>query len=93
MLKPLELKVKKQEVIDLAIQNQVFTPKATRHKLPARPLSVNVPLSLLRNKDISLEKATQRLSRHLKKKTVKRQDQGAEWMGRKYDEVLYIFSN
>ena len=86
-------KVKKHEVINLAIQNQVFTPKATRHSLPARPLSVNVPLSLLRNKDISLEKATRRLTRHLKKMTLIRQDQGAEWMGRKYDEVLYIFSN
>jgi hypothetical protein len=85
-------KVEKQQVIDVATRNQVFTPKATRHKLPARPLSIDVPLSLLRNKDISLEEATNRLTRHLKKMTLTRHDHGAEWMGRTYDEVLYVFS-
>lgn len=85
-------KVKKEEVVDIATQNKVFTPKATRHRLPARPLSVDVPLGLLRNKEISLEKANEKLAEHLNKKSVRRHDQGAEWMGRTYDEVLYVFS-
>lgn len=86
-------KVEKQDVVDIATNNQVFTPKATRHRLPARPLSIDVPLSLLRNTEISLEEANAQLAEHLNKKTLTRYDQGAEWMGRTYDEVLYIFSD
>lgn len=86
-------KVEKQQVVDIATNNKVFTPKATRHRLPARPLSLDVPLSLLRNTEITLEEANARLAEYLKKKTVTRYDQGAEWMGRTYDEVLYIFSD
>ena len=86
-------KVEKQEVVDIATNNQVFTPKATRHMLPARPLSIDVSLSLLRNTEISLEEANAQLAEHLNKKTLTRYDQGAEWMGRTYDEVLYIFSD
>jgi hypothetical protein len=85
-------KVEKQQVVDIATKNQVFTPKATRHRLPARPLSVDVPLSLLRNTEISLEEANAQLKEYLSSRVVKRYDQGAEWMGRTYDEVLYIFS-
>ncbi len=86
-------KVEKQEVIDMATRNQVFTPKATRHRLPARPLGVNVPISLLRDKDISLDEANRVLAQHLAKKKVKRYDHGMKWMGRAYDEVLYVFSD
>jgi hypothetical protein len=86
-------KVEKQEVIDMATRNQVFTPKATRHRLPARPLGVNVPISLLRDKDISLDEANRVLAQHLAKKKVKRYDYGMKWMGRAYDEVLYVFSD
>ena len=86
-------KVEKQQVIDVATRNQVFTPKATRHKLPARPLGVNVPLSLLRNRELSLEEANMVLADHLKNKKVRRHDHGAKWMNRSYEEVLYIFSD
>lgn len=86
-------KVEKQQVVDIATNNQVFTPKATRHRLPARPLSLDVPLSLLRDTEISLEDANAKLAEYLNKKIVTRYDQGAEWMERIYDEVLYIFSD
>lgn len=86
-------KVGKQQVIDIATRNLVFTPKATRHKMPARPLGVNVPLSLLRNDEISLDEANRSLAMHLNKKKVKRYDHGMKWMGRAYDEVLYVFSD
>ena len=85
-------KVEKQQVVDIATNNQVFTPKATRHRIPARPVSLDVPLSLLRDTTISLEEANARLAEHLNRKKVTRYDQGAEWMGRTYDEVLYLFS-
>ncbi len=85
-------KVTKQEVLKIASRNKVFTPKATRHRIPARPLNVNIPLSLLRDKEITLKEANQYLAQYLENKEVTRRDQGEQWMGRTYDEVLYLFS-
>ena len=45
-------------VVDAVREEKRFSPKATRHLIPARPLNVNVPISLLREKmsldDVSL---------------------------------------
>ncbi|MBN2335938.1 ParB N-terminal domain-containing protein [Candidatus Bathyarchaeota archaeon] len=84
-------KVEKRQVVEVAEHRQVFTPKATRHRLPARPVQVNVPLTLLRDEKLSLEETNRRLAEMLAGKTVTRYDAGTEWMGRKYDEVLYVF--
>ena len=48
---------------------------------------------MLRDTEISLDDANAKLAEYLNKKKVTRYDQGAEWMGRTYDEVLYIFSD
>jgi hypothetical protein len=84
--------IEKAQVLDLAIQHKILTPKATRHNLPARPVGVNVPLSLLRNTCVSLDEANQQLHDLLTSKTITRYDARAEWMGRIYDEALYVFS-
>ena len=86
-------KIEKKEVVELATENKILTPKATRHKLPARPVAVNVPLTLLRDQKISIEDANKRLAEMLKGKKITRYDPGVEWMGRTYDEVLYVFSD
>lgn len=86
-------KVEKEQVLEIAKEERVFTPKATRHRLPARPVAVNVPLKLLRNKEISVEEANKRLAELLADRTVTRYDPGTVWMGRTYDEVLYVFSD
>ncbi|MCD6360181.1 MAG: ParB N-terminal domain-containing protein [Armatimonadetes bacterium] len=86
-------KVKKHIVVELAQGGKLLTPKATRHRLPARPVGVNVPLSLLRDKKITLQEANKRLRDLLQSKKVKRLKPGAHWMGRTYDEVLYVFSD
>ena len=86
-------KIEKKEVVELATEKKILTPKATRHKLPARPVAVNVPLTLLRDKKISIEDANKRLADILRKKKLTRYDPGMEWMGRTYDEVLYVFSD
>ncbi|MFC1803565.1 ParB N-terminal domain-containing protein [Thermoproteota archaeon] len=86
-------KVEKEDVINFASKKRVFTPKATRHKLPARPLGVNVPLSLLRDNSLSTKGANKKLSEMLKKKKLSRYDPDMKWMRRVYDEVLYVFSN
>ena len=86
-------KVEKSQVVEAAVQGRVFTPKATRHRLPARPVQVNVPLELLRDKEISLEEANARLRETLADKKLVRYEPGTEWMGRAYDEVLYVFES
>ena len=86
-------KVSKKNVLEAAEKKEVFTPKATRHQLPARPVQVNVPLNLLRNLEISLIEANLRLKHLLETKNVTRYDPGKEWHGRKYDEVLYVFDD
>jgi hypothetical protein len=86
-------KVSKENVLKVAKRKEVFTPKATRHKLPARPVQVNVPLDLLRDGDISLIDANYKLKEILSNKKVERFEAGKEWNGRIYDEVLYVFEN
>lgn len=86
-------KVHKDQVLEIAQKHRVLTPKATRHRLPARPLAVNAPLSLLRDKKISIEDANKQLADLLKDKKIERYNPGTEWMGRTYDEVLYVFSD
>jgi hypothetical protein len=84
-------KVEKSQVVEAAGQGRVFPPKATRHRLPARPVQVNVPLELLRDKDIGLEEANAWLRERLSSRRLVRYEPGTEWMGRAYDEVLYVF--
>lgn len=84
-------KVGKSQVVEAAEQGRVFSPKATRHLLPARPVQVNVPLELLRDKEISLEEANAWLRDALSRRKLVRYEPGTEWMGRTYDEVLYVF--
>ncbi|MCW4049685.1 MAG: hypothetical protein NWE89_08100 [Candidatus Bathyarchaeota archaeon] len=82
-------KVTKDQVIEVATNNMILTPKATRHKLPARPVQVNVPLSLLMDKKLTLEEANKTLADTLNEP--KRYNLGTKWMGRVYNEVLYVF--
>jgi hypothetical protein len=50
-----------------------------------------VPLQLLRDQETSLEESNTRLRRKLKDRRLARYLPGAEWMGRTYDETLYVF--
>jgi hypothetical protein len=59
----------------------VFTFEATRHIIPARPLEVDVPLDLLKERDISIEEANRRLSTLIKAKVLKRIYSGQVWWG------------
>ncbi len=86
-------KVGKSQVVEAAEQGRVFAPKATRHLLPARPVQVNVPLKLLRDKEMSLEEANAWLRDALSHRRLVRYESGTEWMGRTYDEVLYVFES
>ncbi|MHA2314165.1 MAG: ParB N-terminal domain-containing protein, partial [Candidatus Hermodarchaeia archaeon] len=71
----------KEEVIEWALKNEVFTHKTTRHVVPARPLYVNVPLPWL--KQSNLDKANQKLKKHLENKRIIEKETGAIINGRR----------
>ncbi len=81
----------KEEVIEWALKNEVFTHKTTRHVVPARPLFVNVPLSWLKQSDLG--KANQKLKEYLEKKLIIEKETGAIINGRRYEEHCFIFTD
>lgn len=83
--------IQKRHVVEAAMSGRMFIPKSTRHIVPARPLGVNVPLSLLRDKSLSIEVANRRLSEMLRGKTLRKVSPGNGGGQRGYDEALYIF--
>jgi hypothetical protein len=84
-------KIGKREIIENAVRGEVFIPKATRHIIPARPLGISIPLSLLRAERLSPKEAEEACLKLLKERTVKRIPPGSLWKGRRYDEELYVF--
>lgn len=86
-------KIEKKQVVEIARMGRIFTFKATRHIIPARPVGVDVPLSLLQDPYLSIKEANQHLSRMLINRRLKLIPPGGIWMGRRYDENLYFFEN
>ena len=84
-------KIHKKEVKETALRGEVFTYKATRHIIPARPLGIDIPLSLLRAENLSIEEAQEAFSNILKERKFRRIPPGSLWKGRRYDEELYVF--
>lgn len=84
-------KVSKDEIIKSALSAHSFAWKATRHVIPARPVNVNVPLRLLRERDMSLTQANEELRSMLLKKKLIRLPAGSVIDGRRYEEELYAF--
>jgi uncharacterized protein (DUF1015 family) len=85
-------KISKRDVLQIAKRKNLFAPKATCHKFPARTMGVNVPLSLLKDQGISVKEANMLLSQHLRKKILKKH---TPIMGKDnlLGEVLYQFDN
>ncbi len=79
--------ITKKEIVDTALANQVFIPKATRHLIPARPMSVDAPIKWL---TFDPGEANELLEKHLSKKKIDHLPPG-EVLDRRYDEELYIF--
>jgi hypothetical protein len=82
--------ITKEMVVDAARQGKVFTPKATRHLIPARPLNVNVPIHWF-NENVSLEAINERFEIFLREKRIRRFGPGQVISGRYYEEELFIF--
>lgn len=82
--------ISKEMVVDAVNHNRRFPPKATRHLIPARPINVNVPITLFRGQT-SLEEINERLALFLKRKRLRRFGPGQVLNGRYYQEELYVF--
>lgn len=83
-------RITKEMVVAAAKEQKVFTPKATRHLIPARPLNVDVPTEWFRE-DVSLEAINRRFEAHLKEKKIQRLGPGQIINGRYYEEELFVF--
>jgi len=83
-------RITKEMVIDAARRQKLFTPKATRHLIPARPLNVNVPTEWCKE-DISLEEINLRFAAHLQHKKIQHLGPGQIVHGRYYEEELFVF--
>ncbi len=87
-------KVSKQDVVKFAMSKKPFPPKTTRHILPARPLFVNVPLTLLKRNGVGgdLEEKREILKQLLRQKTLIKL-KGRVTIDRYYEEkILFVFA-
>ncbi len=83
----------KEQVVSAAVQGHVLPCKATRHIIPGRPVGVDVPLTLLKKHEISLEEANARLAVLIERKTTEGMPPGTVWRGRRYDEHTRLFAD
>lgn len=86
-------RIDKSQILEMARRGDVFSFKATRHVVPARPVGVDVPLSLLRDEELTLEEANQRLKELLEGRALRRVSPGSLREGRRYEEELYVFED
>jgi hypothetical protein len=76
--------------ISTALSGEVFSYKATRHVVPARPLHVDVPLGLLRG-DSGLDEVNEELRHRLERRRLRLVSAGNVFKGRRYEESVYVF--
>jgi hypothetical protein len=84
-------KLSKKDIVELAGKGYLLPPKTTRHVIPARPMGVNVPLSLLMDRRMETEEANAVLVEQLMKRQIVRMGPGATYENRFYEEELYVF--
>jgi hypothetical protein len=82
----------KEQIRRCGIRGDLLPHKVTRHVIPSRPLSINVPLSLLRDQEISGLEADLKLKEILSLKRMTLKPPGSVVEGRRYEEELLVFS-
>jgi len=80
----------KDYIVRTALSGAVFAYKATRHVVPARPLHVDVPLSLLRGGE-AVGAVNEELRRRLERRRLRFVSAGTVFRGRRYEEAVYVF--
>ncbi len=82
--------ITKDMVMSAAGRGDLFSPKSTRHLIPARPLNVDVPLQWFKE-NISLEAINNRFAEHLQGKRMREFGPGQIIDGRYYGEKVFVF--
>jgi hypothetical protein len=85
--------IKKSEVIGVAKSGRLFSPKATRHIIPARPINIEVPLDLLTDLSISVEEADSWLVNHLRNRRPTFAPLRSEFKGKRYNEETCVLED
>jgi hypothetical protein len=83
----------KQQIREFGIAGHLLPHKVTRHVMPSRPLSIDVPLKMLIDSSISREMADRKLGELLAERHIQRKPPGSVVDGRRYEEELLIFSS
>ena len=81
--------VSKDEVVNIALNGQVFSYKTTRHVIPLRPLFINTSFEWLNN-SLSPEHLNTSFTLYLSKKQFERFPPN-QIFDRRYDEELHVF--
>jgi L-serine kinase (ADP) len=82
--------ITKDMVVGAAREGKVFTPKATRHLVPARPIHVDVPVRWFRE-NVSEDEMNARFAAFLRNKEIRRFGPGQVINGRYYGEEVFVF--
>jgi hypothetical protein len=83
--------ITKEQVVDVVQRGEVFPPKSTRHRIPARPIGVGLPLATLRDEERTLEEVNLSLGKQLKSSRLRRLPPGSTYRGRRFEDTLYVF--
>ncbi len=86
-------KLTKDSVKSTALSGKVFAFKSTRHVIPARPMYLNIPLSLLHSDERSLDELNMELKHILDQRRLTHKPAGSILDGRRYEEELFLFAN
>jgi hypothetical protein len=84
--------ISKNQVMEVVKKGDLFTFKATRHIIPARPMLVKASLELL-NSELNLREVNKLFSQILSTKILRKISPGGLWKGRRYDEDIYVFDD
>jgi hypothetical protein len=85
-------KIDKAAVTKAGLTGRLLPHKVTRHVIPARPLGVDVPLRILTDANMPLEKTNRQFVASLQARKIAREPPGAVIEGRRYEEETFIFN-
>jgi len=81
----------KEMIVQTAMSGHAFPPKTTRHIIPARPMAVNVPLTMLHDRTRPTMMVNDEMVSSLRSRKLTRVLPGSVVEGRRYEENLYVF--
>jgi len=85
-------KIDKESIRQAGLTGHLLPHKVTRHIIPARPLSVNVPLKTLADETLNLRDINQHFVKTLRTRGTTRRPPGIVMEGRRYEEETFIFN-